>query len=53
MSKVLIIIGLILTLLVTLPMILFLILFMAANIYRDYRERPDAPPPSKDDWMVM
>ncbi|WP_407386303.1 hypothetical protein [Ruminococcus sp.] len=53
MSKILIVIGLILTLVVTLPMILFLILFMAANIYRDYRERPDAPPPSKDEWRLM
>ena len=53
MSKVLIIIGLILTLVVTVPLILFLVLFMAANIYRDYRERPDAPPPSKDEWRIM
>ena len=45
MSKILIVIGLILTMVVTLPILLFLFLFMAANIYRDYRERPDAPPP--------
>lgn len=39
MSKILIVIGLILTMVVTLPILLFLFLFMAANIYRDYRER--------------
>lgn len=53
MSKVLIIIGVILTLIVTVPLLLFLVLFMAANIYRDYRERPDAPLPSKDEWRIM
>ncbi len=53
MARIMIIVGLILTLVVTLPLLLFLFLFMAANIYRDYRERPDAPPPSKDEWRVM
>ena len=53
MAKMMIIIGLILTLIVTVPILLFLILFMAALIDRDRRERPDAPPPSKDDWRVM
>ena len=47
------IIGLILTLVVTLPAIGILILYEAALIYRDRRERPDAPPPSKDEWRVM
>lgn len=47
MSKILIVIGLILTMVVTLPILLFLFLFMAANIYRDYRERPDARPPAE------
>lgn len=53
MARMMIIIGLILTLVVTIPILLFLILFMAALIDRDRRERPDAPPPSKDDWRVM
>ena len=53
MARMMIIIGLILTLVVTVPILLFLILFMAALIDRDRRERPDAPPPSKDDWRVM
>ena len=47
------IIGLILTLVVTLPAIGILILYEAALIYRDRRERPDAQPPSKDDWRLM
>lgn len=50
MSKILIVIGLILTLTVTLPI---LILTEAALIYRDRRERPDADPPSKDEWRLM
>ena len=53
MSKILIVIGLILTLVVTLPAIGILILYEAALIYRDRRERPDAPPLSKDEWRLM
>ena len=53
MARMMIIIGLILTLVVTVPILLFLILFMAALIDRDRRERPDAPPPSKDEWRLM
>lgn len=50
MSKILIIIGLILTALVTLPILFFEILFIVVDIYRDQRERPDADPPSRDEW---
>lgn len=50
MSKILIIIGLILTVLVTFP-ILFIII--AVEWYRWRREDPDAPPPSKDEWRLM
>ena len=53
MSKILIVIGLILTLVVTLPILILLILTEAALIYRDRRECPDADPPSKDEWRVM
>ena len=53
MSKILIVIGLILTLVVTLPILILLILTEAALIYRDWRERPDADPPSKDEWRLM
>ncbi len=53
MSKILIVIGLILTLVVTLPILILLILTEAALIYRDRRERPDADPPSKDEWRLM
>lgn len=55
MSKILIVIGLILTLVVTLPILILFILTEAALIYRDRRERPrpDAPPPSKDEWRLM
>lgn len=53
MSKVLIVIGLILTLVFTLPILILLILTEAAQIYRDRRERPDADPPSKDEWRIM
>ena len=53
MSKILIVIGLILTLVVTLPILIFLILSEAALIYRYRRERPDADPPSKDEWRLM
>lgn len=49
MEKVLIIIGLILTAGLTLPIMFVSALFM----YDDWRKRPDAPPPSKDDWKVM
>lgn len=51
--KILCIIGIILTAFITMPIILFLIICEAANIYRAYRERPDAPPPSKDEWRLM
>ena len=40
MSKILIVIGLILTLVVTLPIMILLILTEAALIYRDRMERP-------------
>ena len=53
MSKILIVIGLILTLVVTLPILILLILTEAALIYRDRRERSDADPPSKDEWRLM
>ena len=52
-SKILIVIGLILTLVVTLPILILLILTEAALIYRDRRERPDADPPSKGEWRLM
>lgn len=52
-SKILIVIGLILTLVVTLPILIILILTEAALIYRDQRENPDADPPSKDEWRLM
>lgn len=52
-SKILIVIGLILTLVVTLPILILLILTEASMIYRDRRERPDADPPSKDEWRIM
>ena len=51
--KTLIIIGLILTLLVTVPVLWILVLFETALIYRDRRERPDADPPTKDEWKIM
>lgn len=53
MSKILIVIGLILTLVVTLPILILLILTEAALIYRDRRESPGADPPSKDEWRIM
>lgn len=53
MSKILIVIGLILTLVVTLPILILLILTEAAQIYMERRERPDADPPSKDEWRLM
>ena len=53
MSKILIVVGLILTLVVTLPILILLIMAEAALIYRDRRERPDADPPSKDEWRLM
>lgn len=52
-SKILIVIGLILTLVVTLPILILLILIEAVLIYRDRREHPDAAPPSKDEWRLM
>ena len=52
-SKLLIIIGLVLTLLVTVPLLGILVLIEATCIYRDKRERPDAKPLSKDEWKVM
>lgn len=53
MSKILIVIGLVLTLVVTLPILILLILIEAVLIYRDRREHPDAAPPSKDEWRLM
>lgn len=53
MSKILIIIGLVLTLIFTIPLFGSLILYEAALIYRDRRERPDAKPLSKDEWKIM
>lgn len=53
MSKIMIVIGLILTGVITLPAIGFLIIWEAALIYRDIRERPDADPPSREEWKVM
>ena len=53
MSKIMIIIGLILTGLVTLPVLALCLLLFVTSVYRDYRERPDAPPPSKDEWRLM
>ena len=52
-SKILIVIGLILTLVVTLPILILLIQTEAELIYRDRRENPDADPPSKDEWRLM
>ena len=51
--KTLTIIGLILTLLVTVPLLGILILCEAILIYRDRSERPDADPPTKDEWKIM
>ena len=53
MSKILIVIGLILTLVVTLPILILLILTEAAQIYMERREYPDAKPLSKDEWRIM
>ena len=53
MAKMMIIIGLILTLVVTVPVLGILVLFEIALIYRDRRERPDADPPTKDEWKIM
>ena len=53
MSKILIVIGLILTLVVTLPIMILLILTEAALIYRDRMERPYADHQSKDEWRIM
>ena len=47
------IIGLILTLLVTVPVLGILVLYEALLIYKDRRERPDADPPTKDEWKIM
>ena len=52
-SKILIIIGLVLTLIFTIPLFGILILYEATLIYRDRRERPDAKPLSKDEWKIM
>ncbi len=53
MSKILIIIGLVLSLIFAIPLFVVLILYEAAMIYRDRRERPDAKPLSKDEWKLM
>ena len=52
-SKILIVIGLILTMVFTLPILILLILTEAALIYRDRMESPGADPPSKDEWRIM
>lgn len=52
MSKVLIVIGLILTLVVTLPILILLIL-TEAQIYMERMEHHDAKPISKDEWRIM
>lgn len=52
-SKILIIIGLVLSLIFAIPLFVVLILYEAAMIYRDRRERPDAKPLSKDEWKLM
>ena len=51
--KVIVIIGIVLTAFVTIPIILFMIILVAVQIYDDWRRRPDAPPPSKDEWRSM
>lgn len=53
MSKVLIVIGLILTLVFTLPILILLILTEASQIYMERRGHPDAKPISKDEWRIM
>lgn len=53
MSKVLIVIGLILTLVFTLPILILLILTEAAQIYMERMDHPDANPISKDEWRIM
>lgn len=53
MSKILIVIGLILTTCVAFPMLIILAVCVAVLIYRDWRERPDADPPDKDEWRLM
>lgn len=53
MSKILIVIGLILTLVFTLPILILLILTESAQIYMERREHPDAKPTSKDEWRIM
>ena len=50
MSKVLIIIGLLLTGFVTVPLILLMALIESSMIYKEWKRRPDAPPLSKDEW---
>lgn len=52
-SKILSIIGLVLSLIFAIPLFVVLILYAAAMIYRDRRERPDAKPLSKDEWKLM
>ncbi len=48
--KIITVIGLILTLVFTLP---FLFIVIAVEWYRWKYERPDADPPSKDEWKIM
>lgn len=52
-SKILIIIGLVLVLVFTIPYLAFMVLWEMTLIYRDKQERPDAVPPTKDEWKVM
>lgn len=53
MSKILIVIGMILTLVVTLPILILLILTEALQIYMERREHHDDKPISKDEWRIM
>lgn len=52
-SKILTIVGLVLVLVFTIPYLAFMVLWEMALIYRDKQERPDAVPPTKDEWKVM
>lgn len=53
MGKVMTIVGLVLVLVFTIPYLAFMVLWEMALIYRDKQERPDAVPPTKDEWKVM
>ena len=53
MGRFMIIVGLILTLVITIPYFIFMAFWEMSMIYRDRQERPDAKPPTKDEWKVM